>query len=260
MIHKMADNNKIKYTLMEEPLLYCLRSDGDFSIGPISSKMTNVVISAGIFMELALLDRLEVTKNGKKVLFALKGDNLTEDAIINSAIEIMKNEKEPHEIDSWFKILIGSLIFHDGIKDLKPKVLNLLVEKKVLSTHGKSYPFADTEEIKRVAEKLKSLANIPPSSVDTMNERDYCLLGLFYALDKPFEHKVGNALDINRIYPDKDERSKMRKNLAEIFKDNKSEDLTLNDTKAISTEVEKSIIRRMLRVMMLGMFHVFFNL
>jgi len=253
----MDNQQKSKFSLMEEPLLWCLRKDGDFSSGPIASKMANVSIVSAIMMELALRDRIDLFRSNNTVEFKLRGSEPTDDDILNSAIEIMKNEKQV-DMDSWIKKLNGTLIFNEGIKDLKQRVMNKIIQKGTLSIEvfvKTSYPWKNEQEINEVAENIKRLINLSTDKIDTLSERDLCLIGLFYALDKPFEYRVGNALDINRIYPDKEERSKMRKNLDALIQSQK-----LNESGEVANEVKKSVIRRMIRIMIFGMFTILFNL
>ncbi len=54
-----------------------------------------------------------------------------------------------------------------------------------------------------VAEKIRKMGAITdPTKSTELSDRDFSLLALFHALDKPFQSRVGNCLDINRIFPD----------------------------------------------------------
>jgi hypothetical protein len=68
---------------------------------------------------------------------------------------------------------------------------------------GNKHTFKDVVTIERVADKIRTMGHITdPTKSKELSDRDYALLGMFYALDKPFQNRVSNCLDINRIFPD----------------------------------------------------------
>jgi len=248
------------YTLMEESVLMCLRQDGSVSSGPVAHKMPAVAVVTSIMLELCLKDRLICTTTSSGAVFSLRGTEPTGDDLLDDVIQVMK-DKNDQTIDEWFKNVNGTLIFTTGIKDLVPRVYKRLCDKKVLTEKkgmlGASYPFDDLAQIGILTQHLREILHTDPLKVDDLNPRDLCLIGVFHALDKPFASKPGNALDINRIFPDKEEKDKVRKNLEVIFQFAKTEE---SDVAAVSKAATQAVLKRMLRIALLGAFNVFLNL
>jgi len=248
-------------SFMESGIVMCIREDGDVSSGPVSSKAPGIAFAAGVLLELTL--RGLVQQEGKDK-YKLLSDQKTGDSVVDDAIDItMKETKgEAVSIEEWLKNINGTLIFRHGIPMLRERIYDRLVQKKVLvkvesKTLGIAsvkYPFAATDGVKNFDAALRKAA----LEIDEkMDERTLCVLGLFEALDKPFRSKVGNALDINRIFADKAEREKARANLDKLF----SEDVgTEANAKSIANAVAASVVRRMISIAVLGMFHILRNL
>jgi len=262
----MAEN---KYSLMEEAQLMCLRSDGEVSSGPIGKKCPSLGSAAGIMMELGLRQLLEVVQEGKETLFRLKSEAAasTGDDILDQAVHIILSENPENSpsgkpIDDWIKSLNGTLITRKGIPDLEKRVFHRLVakgllgqeEEKLLGLISEKYPFKDIAEIERIKLHWKSILSTKPEDVGSLSERDFCLLGIFYALDKPFVYRPGNAIDINRIYPDSDERKAMRENVETIVSSES------NDQLSLGTAVHQSLVHRIIKVSVLGLFGILTNL
>jgi len=258
-----------KYTLMEEAQLMCLRSDGEVSSGPIGKKCPSLGSAAGIMMELMLRQLLEVVVEGKETRFRLKSDTTgnTGDDILDQAIHIILAENPEltpsgRSIDDWIKSLNGTLITRKGIPDLEKRVFHRLVAKKVLKQEeekllgliSEKYPFGDLVEIDRIQQHWKDVLGTSPANISSLSERDFCLMGLFYALDKPFVHRPGNAIDINRIYPESDTRKAMRVNVEAVINSES------NDQLSIGTAVHQSLVRRIIRVTVMGLFGIFTQL
>jgi len=208
-------------------------------------------------LELALKDRLKQTGEDR---FELEGKEPTGDDVIDDAINIMK-DVGPTPMDEWMKSLIGTIITRKGIPRLEERIYERLVAKKVLKKEktllgGEKFPFYDNPEIDRLIQQVKNSLSTPPNRIEELHPRDFCLVGLFHALDKPFANRPGNALDINRIYPDKDERRKMRENVELLLNENALEGSFTGETSAVSESVRHSILRRMIRLTFLGMFNV----
>jgi len=245
---------------MEESVLFCLRKGGEPSSGPIGKKCPGVAIVASIMLELALRDRLLQTGED---LFKLQGDQLTGDDIIDDTINIMKTAGAA-SVDEWLKSLIGTLVTRKGIPDLENRVYRRLVAKKVLQEEktmlgGAKFPFYDNPEIDRLTQKLRNILSTTPIHIDELSTRDFCIVGLFNALDKPFVHRPGNALDINRIYPDKDERKKMRENVEALLQES-NKDGNAGEALGVGESVQRSLARRIMRVTFLGAFNILLNL
>jgi len=234
----------------------CLRADGTPSAGmmpTIAHNTPKTAIVTSIMLEMCLRGRLECSTDGQ--LFSLKGDSKIGDDIMDDAIEKIKDKQL--SLGGWLKNINGTVIFTEGVKDLLPRVYGRLVEKKVLrevkGMRGTTYPFEDTQEIERLTQKLREA--LRTKDISTLDERSLCLIGIFHALDKPYIHTPDNALDINRILPDKNERSKIRENLVTLLENaNKSEIANL------STAVSHSIVTRTVRAALLGWMSVLFNL
>jgi len=239
----------------------CLRKDGDLSSGTISSRCPAIAIEAGIMLELFLRGFISRVPNENKEYFVISKEGTTGDEVLDEAIAIMKDIKNA-TFEDWIKNLNGTLIFKTGIKGLQDKIFNRLVAKSLVkkekgAVYGYRYPFDNEAEINQITNALKNAVlsdgNLPP--------RTLCLIGLFQALDKPFVSKLGNALDINRIFPDKAEREKARANLEKLFEAAAAEPAgTDNDAAAMSDAMRKTIVTRMIRVAILGIFNIFFML
>jgi len=131
-----------------------------------------------------------------------------------------------------------------------------LLKKEKGAVFGYRYPFDNEGEINQMTQALKNAV----LSDGNLPSRTLCLIGLFQALDKPFVSKLGNALDINRIFPDKTERDKARANLEKLFEAATETDGNENAAAAMSDSMRKVIVTRMIRVAILGIFNVFFML
>jgi len=254
-----------KISLMESALLMCLRKDGDMSSGPVSSKSPALGVVAGILMELTLSGYIQQEGTDK---FKLIKQDKTGDDILDDAIEIMKETKEATNINDWLKSLNGTLIFRSGIKNLRDRVMVRLVDKKILDrdeskTLGISsvkYPFSKTDGVEQFDAALRKSA-FDLQENKTVADRPLCVLGIFEAMDRPFRSKLGNALDINRIFPDKTEREKIRNVLDQLFAQGaESVSTEQATTKSVANAVTTSLIRRMISIAVLGMFHVLTNL
>jgi hypothetical protein len=249
-----------KYTLMEEGLLMCLRKDGDLSSGPISQKCPAIAIEAGIMLELFLKGFISRVENEQKEYFVICKEGTTGDDILDEAIAIMKDIKNA-TFEDWIKNLNGTLIFKVGIKGLQERIFDRLVAKGLVKkekgmVYGFRYPFSNEAEINQLTQTLKNAI----LSDGNLSPRTLCLIGLFQALDKPFIYKLGNALDINRIFPDKTERDKARANLEKLLEAAVETEGADNAAATMSDSMRKTIVRRMIRVAILGMFNILFNL
>eukprot|EP01112_Ceratiomyxa_fruticulosa_P011137 TRINITY_DN29_c0_g2_i2.p1 TRINITY_DN29_c0_g2~~TRINITY_DN29_c0_g2_i2.p1 ORF type:complete len:266 (-),score=47.42 TRINITY_DN29_c0_g2_i2:247-1044(-) len=265
----------MELSLMEQVMLLCLRKDGDVSSGPIGKKCPSIGITGAIVMELYFQNRIMMEKGEKgKVLFQLTPppaggdrDTPTTDDLLNDAIKIIAPLGKPLEFSEWIRYLCGTLIFHKGIENMEKRVYIRLCEKGILKQdlkkiigliESEKFPFENTEYIQQFTVHLhQSIENlkVDPSRI---SPKELCLAGLFHALDKPFVHRPGNALDINRLYPDKEERHRARETLEAVF--NTKEEGDDVGLKGVSTQVTETILNRMLKVAVLGMFNILFNL
>jgi len=274
----MVQKHGKELSLMEEVLLMCIRENGDMPSGFIARKCPSIGIAAAILMELVLRNRVIHIHGGdddEKDIFRVICEDSTTDDILDEAIEIMKNEKNNADVEGWIKCLNGTLIFRSGIKNLQEKIADRLVEKGILKEEEeemllglvivKKYPFADLESIQILTSQLRVAASNThyPHGVNKddddlsernneLSERTTCLLGLFYALDKPFRLKTDNVIDINRLIPDKDEREVIRNNLEKLLEG--------TEEQIVAAAVRNAIVKRIIRVALLGMFNIFLNL
>jgi len=250
-----------KFTLMEEVLLMCLRKDGDISSGPISHKCPALAIEAAILLELFLKGHISRVMQEERECFIISNEEATGDDLLDEAKRIMKDIKNA-TFEDWIRNLNGTLITIPGIQGILERVFTRLYLKKIVKKEkglmSMKYPFDNEEEINQWTQVLKDA--IFAASPDALPVRTLCLIGLFQALDKPFVSKVGNALDINRIFPDKVERDKARANLEKLLESSESTSTIDNTAVAMTDAVRKNILRRMIRVAIFGMFNIFFNL
>jgi hypothetical protein len=79
------------------------------------------------------------------------------------------------------------------------------------------YPFQTEKVQERITEELHEILIMDPLLIESKYLRTYCQLAIFHALDKRFQYKITNAVDINRLLPDHEERSLVRKNLRFLF-------------------------------------------
>jgi len=177
----------------------------------------------------------------------------------------MKDKKNA-SMDEWLKSLTGTLVFTKGIKEFRERLYDRLCTRGILrqvkKVVGTKHTFKDVTKVDAVAEKIRKMANLEPSSSSTLSDRDYSLLALFYALDKPFIGKVSNCLDINRIFPDTDERTSIRKNVEALINNeaaqNSDKDLAINVQ--VSKKITRKILVHQIKVMTMGIFSMLTNL
>jgi len=253
-------------TLMEELLLLCLRNTGDVSSGIFgySEVSTGNGLAGAVIMELAL--HLRISFGEAKDVIIPVGTGSTGDDIMDEALEIMKDKKNPTMSD-WLKNLNGTLVFTKGIKSFRERLYQRLCDKGILrevkKVIGTKHTFKDVNRVEKVADKIRNLGNISdPTKSSELSDRDYAFLALFYALDKPFQNRLSNCLDINRIFPDTTERATVRKNI-EALVNNESSQASEEDI-VITTQVSKQIGRKILiwqiKVMTMGIFSLLTSL
>jgi len=206
-------------SLMEEVLLLCLRNSGDVSKGIFgySDVSTGNGLASAVILELSLASRLDMNEAGE---LSVVGEGTTNDELLDEALDIMK-EKKNAKVDEWMKLINGTLVFHKGIKDFRERLYERLCKKGILrevkKVMGTKHTFKDVQTIDNVAEKIRHWGKITETAkVLEFSDHDYALLALFYALDKPFQGKMSNCLDINRIFPDTEERIVARKNIESL--------------------------------------------
>lgn len=112
----------------------------------------------------------------------------------------MKDKKDP-TINDWLKYLCGTLLFTKGISNFRERIYDRLCEKGILrevqKILGKKHTFKNLVEIDKVANKIRNIASITDNTKSNeISDRDFSLLCLFHALDKPFANKISNCLDI----------------------------------------------------------------
>jgi len=170
------------------------------------------------------------------------------------------------EFVDWIKYLCGTLIFHKGIENMENRVYLRLCEKGILKHDTKKiigliesekFPFENVEYIERLTIHLHESIESIKVDLSRLTPRDFCFVGLFYALDKPFVNRPGNALDINRLFPDKDQRQKIRETLEVLFNSKVDDE---SGFKSVSAQVTETILNRMVRVAVLGIFNVLLSL
>jgi len=243
-------------TLMEEVLLLCLRNTGEVSGGIFgySEVSTGNGLAGAVIMELSIRGRLEIDEKGSLVV---AGSGSTNDDILDEALMIMKDKKEA-SMEEWLKSLNGTFVFHKGIKDFRDRLYERLCNKGILRAVKKvmkmKHTFKDVVAVEKVADKIRALGQITDASKSIeLSDHDYALLALFYALDKPFQSKVSNCLDINRIFPDNEERVVVRKNIEALINNE-----TAANEKDVSMQVSKKLTRKILvwqiKVMTMGIF------
>ena len=125
------EKKKEKYSLMEEGLLWCTCKSGKASVSRHGVVGLPYALAARILMEFIYRGIVEHKKKGSTYVFAIKKDEKTGDDILDEAIEIMKDNKEP-TINEWVKCTNGTLLFEKGIKDMKIRIWRRLAEKNVL--------------------------------------------------------------------------------------------------------------------------------
>jgi len=257
----MDTTTQVELTLMEEILLLCLRNTGDVSGGIFgySEVSTGNGLAGALVTELSLRGRIETRKatNGKDDAFYPAGSGTTGDDILDEALEIMKDKKDPSMSD-WLKNLNGSLVFTKGIGKFRERLYERLCNKGILrevkKVIGSKHTFKNVTAVENVAEKIRKMGHITdPSKSSDMSDRDFSLLALFYSLDKPFINKLSNCLDINRIFPDTVERTQVRKNMEALINHE-----TTSDAESVNLKVSKSIARKIfihqIKVMTMGIF------
>jgi len=264
MAEKSSNVGTKPLSLMEEVVLLCLRPEGSFSASLLGAKCPSVGIVGGIILELVLLERVKLTSDNNKTLFVLSGEGLTGDDLLDDAILIMaKEDSKDCSIDYWVKCLNGTLITHKGIPKMQERVMERLMKKDILSyKHQKvladKYPFSiDNPDIQKYVSKVRGNCLGDPQEIGAKADiRSYCLLGLIQACDKPFIHTIGNAIDLDRIFPRKTERELMRKNLEILL----SEESESTEATVVSKKISSNIVRRMIRICTLGIFATLFNI
>jgi len=263
------DTNKgdsSELSLMEEFLLLCLRNTGDVSSGIFgySEVSTGNGLAGAVIMELALRSKITIGEKGTEII--VSDSNLTGDDILDEAMEMMKDKKDA-SMGDWLKFLNGTLVFHKGIKDFRERLYQRLCNKGILrevkKVMGTKHTFKDVVRVEKVADKIRSLGQISdPTKSTELSDRDYALLALFYSVDKPFQKKISNCLDINRIFPDSDERATVRKNIENLI--NHENDKVTDGDIALTNKVSKQIGRKILiwqiKVMTMGIFSMLTDL
>jgi len=250
-------------SLMEEVLLLCLRNTGDVSsaIFGYSEVSTGNGLAGAAVMELTLRGRIQILKkeNTNTEVFVVVGSGSTGDDILDEAIDIMRDKKDA-TLGDWLKLINGTLVFHKGIKDHRERLYQRLCSKGILrevkKVVGKSkHTFKDVTAVEKVADKIRKWGQITdPAKGPELSDRDFALMALFYSLDKPFANKVGNCLDINRIFPDINERTEARKNLEALVNNETSKADSSDITGQVAKQVSRKIFVYQIKVMTMGIF------
>jgi len=248
-------------TLMEEVLLLCLRNTGNISGGIFgySEVSTGNGLAGAVIMELSLRGRLAINEKGE---LSVVSSEKTGDDLLDEAIEIMKDKKNS-TMDEWLKSLNGTFVFHKGIKEFRERLYDRLctrgILRRVQKVVGTKHTFKDVTKVDAVAEKIRTMAKITdPAKSTELSDHDYSLLALFYALDKPFQNKVSNCLDINRIFPDTEERNQARNNVEALINHEASSasEQDININVQVSKKITRKILVWSIKVMTMGIFSV----
>jgi len=245
---------------MECVLLLCLRNTGDVSGGIFgySEVSTGNGLAGALVMELSLRGRIEMKKTpGGNEAFYPCGTGIIGDDILDEALEIMKDKKDPSMSD-WLKNLNGTLVFTKGVTRFRERLYERLCAKGILrqvkKVIGSKHTFKDVASVDVVADKIRKMGHITdPTKAAELSDRDFSLLALFHSLDKPFANKISNCVDINRIFPDTVERVEVRKNIEALIthETNKADD---DVNVLVSKNISRRIFIHQIKVMTMGIF------
>ncbi|WP_291322868.1 GPP34 family phosphoprotein [Desulfonatronospira sp.] len=168
----------------EEILLLTL-DDNRGAFYPMPESAMRTALAGALLMELAVADRIDTDMHSLMVV----NTEPVGDALIDVILERLKAEPAGRNTSEW----LGEIALQE--KDLKEKVLQRLVDKKVLKVEEhkilwvfarRRYPLMDDKEIKEVRTRLRDLVY----SNDIPDAREAVLVGLVNAcalVDTVFE-------------------------------------------------------------------------